>query len=58
MLRRLDLRGPLPVDGPVDAALLGALLPRVERFELREAKPKLNNVLHGLGTCVVDVVRA
>ena len=39
-------------------ALLGALLPRVERFELREAKPKLNNVLHGLGTCVVDVVRA
>ncbi len=28
MLRRLDLRGPLPVDGPADAALLAELLPR------------------------------
>ena len=36
-------------------ALLEALLPRVERFELHEVAPKLNNVLHGLGTCVVSV---
>ena len=36
-------------------ALLTALLPRVERFELVEAVPKLNNILHGLGTCVVTV---
>ena len=43
-LARLELR-----------ALLTALLPRVERFELVEAVPKLNNVLHGLGTCVVTV---
>ena len=28
---------------------------RVERFELVEVEPKLNNVLHGLGTCVVTV---
>ncbi len=43
-LARLELR-----------ALLTALLPRVERFELVEAVPKLNNILHGLGTCVVTV---
>ena len=36
-------------------ALLTALLPRVERFELGAVQPKLNNVLHGLGTCVVTV---
>jgi cytochrome P450 len=36
-------------------ALLTALLPRVERFELGAVEPKLNNVLHGLGTCVVTV---
>jgi cytochrome P450 len=36
-------------------ALLEALLPRVERFELGEVVPKLNNVLHGLGTCMVTV---
>ena len=36
-------------------ALLTALLARVERFELGEVKPKLNNVLHGLGTCMVTV---
>jgi len=36
-------------------ALLTALLPRVERFELVECEPLLNNVLHGLGKCVVDV---
>ena len=38
-----------------DDALLTGLLPRVERFELVEAVPKLNNILHGLGTCVVTV---
>ena len=38
-----------------DDALLTALLPRVECFELVEAVPKLNNILHGLGTCVVTV---
>ena len=36
-------------------ALLTALLPRVERFELGDVQPKLNNVLHGLGTCMVTV---
>ncbi len=36
-------------------ALLTALLPRVAQYELVEAKPKLNNVLHGLGTCRVSV---
>lgn len=36
-------------------ALLTALLPRVERFELVECEPLLNNILHGLGRCVVDV---
>ena len=36
-------------------ALLTALAARVERFELGEVKPKLNNVLHGLGTCMVTV---
>jgi len=36
-------------------ALLTALLPRVERFELVECEPLLNNILHGLGRCIVDV---
>jgi cytochrome P450 len=36
-------------------ALLEALLPRVERFELVEYAPKLNNVLHGPDRCVVTV---
>ena len=36
-------------------ALLTALLLRVGQFELVEAKPKLNNVLHGLATCLVSV---
>jgi cytochrome P450 len=36
-------------------ALLEAFLARVERFELVEVSPKLNNVLHGLGRCVVTV---
>ncbi|WP_163268667.1 cytochrome P450 [Chelativorans alearense] len=36
-------------------ALLTELIPRVERFELHEAKPAINNVLHGLKTCRVTV---
>lgn len=36
-------------------ALLSALLPRVERFELLDASPQLNNVLWGLARCVVRV---
>jgi cytochrome P450 len=36
-------------------ALLDALLPKVERFELGEVEPHLNNVLHGLARCIVTV---
>jgi cytochrome P450 len=36
-------------------ALLDALVARVERFELVDAAPKLNNVLHGLDRCIVTV---
>lgn len=36
-------------------ALLTELLPRVERFELLESAPFLNNILHGLKTCRVKV---
>lgn len=36
-------------------ALLSELIPRVERFELIEAQPFLNNVLHGLKTCRVTL---
>ncbi|NOX29600.1 MAG: cytochrome P450 [Actinobacteria bacterium] len=38
-------------------ALLTALLPRVERFDLVECDQLTNNVLHGLGRCIVDVRR-
>lgn len=36
-------------------ALIEALSERVERFELVDSAPKLNNVLHGLERCVVTV---
>ena len=36
-------------------ALLTELLPRVERFELLESEPFLNNILHGLKSCRVKV---
>lgn len=36
-------------------ALLTELLPRVERFELLDTKPFINNVLHGLASCRVTV---
>lgn len=36
-------------------ALLLELIPRVERFELIETKPFINNVLHGLESCRVTV---
>lgn len=36
-------------------ALLTELLQRVDRFELIETKPFLNNVLHGLASCRVQI---
>jgi cytochrome P450 len=39
-------------------ALLDALLPRVERFEIQSVTRKLNNVIRGLDTCIVEAVRA
>jgi cytochrome P450 len=37
-------------------ALLHALIPRVERFELGPIERKLNNVIRGLATCIVTTV--
>jgi cytochrome P450 len=37
-------------------ALLHALIPRVERFELGVTERKLNNVIRGLATCIVTTV--
>lgn len=39
-------------------ALLDALLPRVERFEIESVTRKLNNVIRGLETCIVNAVPA
>lgn len=41
--------------GPSSPALLEALVPRVERFELLESELALNNTLRGLGTLKVRV---
>ena len=41
--------------GPSSRALLEALVPRVERFELLESELALNNTLRGLGTLKVRV---
>ncbi len=37
-------------------ALLDALLPRVERFEIESVTRKLNNVIRGLDTCMVNAI--
>jgi hypothetical protein len=40
------------------AVWMNALLPRVERFEIQSVTRKLNNVIRGLDTCIVEAVRA